>query len=360
MIRKNYSKEEFELWKKVARNIGVDIEYLSQIQRKKIAFNGVNFNIIYSPKRQDRPDQRNPISTKIPLCNMCKELTRWNKLGDNMLDSRSYNGYLACPNLFPIDIGHVVLIQDDHDKTVVTNKDLEAMLSFSKERGYLVWHNMQGAASTIPHDHFQAIPFNSPVEDMQLESYDSKKAHIKDYPGLNFVYTENNTKDANSTIHELYHNNIPFTINCIGENIFLFPFRVPQGKGGIGGFETSLNFVAKTQEEFTEVTGNQLEQRLRDTLYMVSNDYIIAYREVCNHSSSNRVKLIGSSNDYPSSESIVRNLVYKYPCSYPYHNETHCFDCVGFSLCDYQVLPFTKEKAEEFGLDLKKESKKLN
>lgn len=267
-FRENYSDEELKIWLSTAENIGVDFKNLLRVRRRVIVSDeGLEFNLFFSPKREARPNQLEEKAEE-SCCNMGKEISRWEKKKDNMLDGRRYGDYLICSNLYPISTGHVVLIQKNHNKRAVNSDDLKEVSRFGTGRGYGVWHNMEKAASTMPHDHFQAIPINFPIERLKFESYDSDLAFVKDYPGDNKVFIgERRFSEAESQIRGLDRVKIPYTIIINPDFIYIVPIRVPQYKGGLGGFETALNFVAKSWEEYVNTTGNELQERLKDVLF---------------------------------------------------------------------------------------------
>jgi len=267
-FRKNYSDEEMKLWFGVAENIGVDFKNLLRVRKKTLISDiGLEFNLFFSPKRESRPNQLKEKAEE-SCCNMGKEISRWERKRDNMLDERAYGDYLICPNLYPICTGHVVLIQKDHNKTLINSNDLSEMLRFGVERGYGIWHNMEKAASTMPHDHFQAVPINFPIEKLKLESYNSDLAFIKDYPGDNKVFVgERKFSNTEAQLRRLDKVEIPYTVAIGSDSVYVIPIRIPQYKGGIGGFETALNFVAKSSDEYNNTTGNDLQNRLKEVLF---------------------------------------------------------------------------------------------
>lgn len=267
-FRETYSDEEIKLWLGAAENIGVDFKNLLRFRRKTLlSDSGLEFNLFFSPKREGRPNQLENEARDF-CCNMGKEIQRWEKKRDNMLDERMYGDYLVCPNLYPITRGHVVLIQKDHNKRLVTSKDLTNVSLFGAERGYGVWHNMEKAASTIPHDHFQAVPINFPIDKLSLESFDSNMAFIESYPGdIQVFMGERRFENAESRIRRLDKSGIPYTILLSLDRVYVVPIRIPQYKGGIGGFETALNFVATDFKEYSEITGNHLQNKLKEVLF---------------------------------------------------------------------------------------------
>lgn len=267
-FRKNYSDEEMKLWLSAADNIGVDFKNLLRVRRRVLVSDkGLEFNLFFSPKRESRPNQLEE-KAKDSCCNMGKEISRWKRKRDNMLDEREYGDYLVCPNLYPICTGHVVLIQEDHNKKFVGADDLDDILRLGITRGYGVWHNMEKAASTMPHDHFQAVPINFPIEKLILESYDSDVASIKNYPGDNKVFVgERKISNTEAQLRRLDRVGIPYTLVISSNSIYVIPIRIPQYKGGIGGFETALNFVTKSWYKYNNLTGNDLQNRLKEVLF---------------------------------------------------------------------------------------------
>jgi ATP adenylyltransferase/5',5'''-P-1,P-4-tetraphosphate phosphorylase II len=269
MIKTKNFQDEYFLWEKAAKNIGVDLSNISDNSTRDIEYmNEIKFSLVYSPRRSERPDQ-----TRIKdlsnleennTCNMCNELSRYLIKKDNALDDRRYQDYRLFPNLFPILPGHIVLIQPDHNKRNVTKEDLESMINLSNDRGYHIWHNMIGAGSTIPHDHFQGVPYNMPLEDLKIV-HSNNDYTCKSHPGKSRVFDESKLNEAIKYMKRLDENNVPYTIN-ITDKIFIFPIRFPQGKGGIGGFETALGSVSRDKDEYTSITGDKLYERLRRVL----------------------------------------------------------------------------------------------
>jgi len=271
-----YNQIEMDLWESAARNIGVNLEPYSKVERKKLVGSGLEFELILAPERKKRLVQDTKVENnwqgKTPD-SLCMELRRWEEKGDNMLDSREYSDYLVCPNKFPIEKGHVVIINKDCQKKQVNHVDLEEMLRLSNERGYCLWRNMEGAAQTVPHEHFQGLYGSFPTDKLEIISLVSGQNLLKNYPWANFVFKgEGGTIDAEEKmiewkVMESKDIKIPYTIVCSNNRICVFPIRIPQGRGGIGGLETGLEFVAYTKEEYENTNAEDLIGRLGGALY---------------------------------------------------------------------------------------------
>jgi len=166
-----------------------------------------------------------------------------------LFNGEQFSDYFVCPNLFPIYEGHVVIINENPDKIKLHPWDLEGMMRLHKEHGYTVWHNKKGSALTIPHEHFQGILLNMPIDKLELRVSNSKFSVMDKYPGANMVFTGNYAqKNAAEAISRLEDKEIYHSIVCT-DKIFVVPVKKYQGKGGCGGFEIALGGVELTRNE---------------------------------------------------------------------------------------------------------------
>ena len=185
--------------------------------------------------------------------------------------------------MFPIDLGHIVLVQDNAHKDRLRMRDLEGALNLCFERKYAIWHNMEKAASTFhEEDHFQGMPGQFPIDLLELEQVDEERYIVQNYPGEHAVFTGYNcTLNAEKMIRKLDGKDIPHIILCSKgydekERIYVFPVRVPQGKGGCGGFEAGMNAVEKNKLIYNGLNNaNSIESKLASVFYEIGNKEIL-------------------------------------------------------------------------------------
>lgn len=272
---------ENSIWLDSFNAIGGDIGQLLKVEKKPLkSSSGREFVLYYNPGRESRPNsqgENNPTDYSTSFINGMEKERRRIEFGDqkNLLDTKKYNGYWVIPNLYPICIGHVVLIQGNSHKNKTTRSDLEGMLDFSLERDYGVWHNTYKAASTFhEEDHFQAIPGNFPIDFLELEQIEEERYKIKKYIREHAVFTGYNcTQVSEKMIKNLDAKNIPHIILCSKgfderERVYVFPVKVPQYKGGKGGFEAGGNIVTKNKREYNRLNNaDKFESELFGIFY---------------------------------------------------------------------------------------------
>ena len=240
---------------------------LDSITLRTEKHNGIEFLVVHNPNRKGRPNAVVELGGhKAAECNLCGELNRGYNSKDNMLfNGEEFSDYLVCPNLWPIYRGHVVIINKNPKKDKIHPWDLEEMMRLYREHGYLVWHNKEGSALTIPHEHFQGILLRLFINYLSLKQMDSKSSTIENYPGVNFVFTgQDANKHASDAISRLDENKIYNEIICT-DKIYVVPVKKYQGKGGYGGFEFALGYVELGDNE--KVTGELIFNGLKNALF---------------------------------------------------------------------------------------------
>ncbi len=272
---------EIDIWLDAFKAIGGDVEQLLRVEKKCLKSSlGSDFVLYYNLGRESRPDNLggdNPTNCSTSFINGMEKERRRIEFGDkkNLLDERTYNGYWVVPNLYPIDKGHVVLVQGNAHKSKIRINDLEGALEFSLERGYGSWRNMHRAASTFhEEDHFQAMPGQFPIDFIELEQTGEDRYKVKGYLGEHTVFTGYNfTINAEKMIKNLEAKDIPHIILCSKgfdekERVYVFPLKAPQYKGGKGGFEAGRNRVIKRKREYNELgNADRLESELENIFY---------------------------------------------------------------------------------------------
>ena len=261
-------------WFEVAKRIGA-LSNIGNLETKTL--NGkIPFQVIFNKFRKTKPNQVlaegiaktsliSPEEQK-KKCNLCKEIKRFEEYGDNMLTDK-YSPYLICPNLYPIELGHTVIIRKDHgDPNKLEKDDLEIALQIVKETDYRLWHNMVEAALSQLHPHFQGVFHFYPIE------YAKKKPlsrcddiyELEGYPAAHIVFGgENAPEMASMFVRKLKR----YTVAITKEGIHIFPIKVPQFSGGIGGFESSGVFVLNSKAEYDSITADMIEKRIAGAMY---------------------------------------------------------------------------------------------
>jgi len=273
---------EMGLWLDAFKAIGGDVESLLRVEKKYLkSGSGLEFILYYNLGRESRPADNpggdNPTNCSPSFINGMEKERRRIEFGDkkNLLDTRQYNSYWVVPNLYPIDKGHVVLVQGNTHKNKTRRSDLDGVLDFGLERGYGSWHNTYRAASTFhEEDHFQAMPGQFPIDFIELKQAGEDRYRIKGYPGEHAVFTGYNcTLNAEKMIKNLDAKNIPHIIICSRgfdekERVYVFPVKVPQYKGGKGGFEAGGNRVTKNKREYNGLdNADRFEFELGEIFY---------------------------------------------------------------------------------------------
>jgi len=87
---------------------------------------------------------------------------------------------------------------------------------------------------------------------------------LEGYPAAHIVFGgENAPEMASMFVRKLKR----YTVAITKEGIHIFPIKVPQFSGGIGGFESSGVFVLNSKAEYDSITADMIEKRIAGAMY---------------------------------------------------------------------------------------------